>query len=263
MDISLKFFYKMKKMRIVCKIASEVLEFIAPYIKPNVSTGKLDSLCHQFIVNEKHAVPAALWYKGFPKSVCISVNDVVCHGIPSNEKKLKNGDILNIDVSIMKDGFYGDTSKMFIVGTPCSLAYRLCKVTEKSLYLAIQLIKPGLRLRAIGKAIQNFVEIENFSVVRNYCGHGIGRKFHDNPQVLHYDAYDNGVILKQGMSFTIEPMVNSGCADTYIMRDGWTVKTKDHSLSAQYEHTVFVTKYGCEIMTLRSDEIIPHIYNNI
>ncbi|MCR3754871.1 MAG: methionine aminopeptidase [Candidatus Westeberhardia cardiocondylae] len=251
-----------KKIRTVGKLSAEVLEFIQCYVKPGISTGKLNNICNNYIINKQHALSASLGYQGFPKSVCISVNDVVCHGIPSNKKKLKFGDILNIDVAIVKDGFYGDTSKMFYVGTPNILAKRLCDITQKSLYLAICIIKPGVRLRELGKVIQKFVEAEKFSIVREYCGHGIGRSFHEDPQVLHYDTDDNGIVLKSGMVFTIEPMVNAGKCHVHVMKDGWTVKTKDHSLSAQYEHTVLVTECGCEIITLRSDEKYNEIFNH-
>ncbi|MCR3755171.1 MAG: methionine aminopeptidase [Candidatus Westeberhardia cardiocondylae] len=250
------------KMRFVCRLASEVLEYVEFYVKPGVSTGELDSLCHNYIVNNQNAIPASLGYHGFPKSVCISVNEVVCHGIPSNKKRLKNGDIVNIDVAIIKDGCYGDTSKMFFVGSPSILSKRLCKVSQNSLYLAIYMVRPGLHIKELGKSIQKFVELENFSVVREYCGHGIGKNFHEDPHVLHYESDDFDCILNEGMIFTIEPMVNVGTCFVRVMKDGWTVKTKDHGFSAQYEHTVLVTKYGCEIMTLRSDEKISKIINH-
>ena len=197
-------------MRVAGRLAAEVLEMIEPFVKPGVSTGELDRICNDYIVNEQHAISACLGYHGFPKSVCISINEVVCHGIPDDEKLLKDGDIVNIDVTVIKDEYHGDTSKMFIVGKPTILGERLCKVTQESLYLALKMVKPGIRLRTIGAAIQKFVEAEGFSVVREYCGHGIGRVFHEEPQVLHYDADDGGVVLQKGMTFTIEPMVNSG-----------------------------------------------------
>ncbi|MGL9769167.1 MAG: type I methionyl aminopeptidase [Sodalis sp. (in: enterobacteria)] len=250
------------KMRVAGQLAAEVLAIIEFYIKPGISTGELDRLCHQYITEKQHAVSASLGYHGFPKSVCISVNEVVCHGIPSDEKKLKEGDILNIDVTVIKNGFHGDTSKMFIVGKPSILGERLCRVAKQSLYLAIRMVRPGIRLRTLGKAIQKFVEEERFSVVREYCGHGIGEGFHEEPQVLHYDGDDGGVLLQPGMAFTIEPMVNAGDYHIRTMKDGWTVKTKDHSLSAQYEHTVVVTEDGCEIMTLRSDDPLPMIIHH-
>ncbi|MBX4180881.1 type I methionyl aminopeptidase [Sodalis sp. CWE] len=254
MTISIKTEKDIMKMRTAGQLASEVLSIIEPYIQPGISTGELDRLCHQHITKKQRAISGSLGYHGFPKSVCISVNEVVCHGIPCDKKKLKEGDILNIDVTIIKDGFYGDTSKMFTVGKSTVLGDRLCRVTKESLYLAIRMVKPGIRLRVLGKAIQQFVESENFSVVRDYCGHGIGKNFHEEPQVLHYDADDGGVVLRPGMTFTIEPMVNAGSYRVYTMKDGWTVKTEDQSLSAQYEHTIAVTNEGYEIITLHADD---------
>jgi len=259
MAISIKTPEEIEKMRVAGRLAAEVLEMIEPHVKPGVSTGELDRLCHEHIVNQQQAIPACLNYHGFPKSVCISVNEVVCHGIPSDEKILKDGDIVNIDVTVIKDEYHGDTSTMFIVGKPTIQGERLCRITQESLYLALRTVKPGIRLRTIGREIQKFVEAEKFSVVREYCGHGIGKGFHEEPQVLHYDADDSGVILQAGMAFTIEPMVNVGDYRIRTMKDGWTVKTKDRSLSAQYEHTIVVTENGCEIMTLRKDETIPAI----
>ncbi len=254
MAIIIKTEEDIQKMRVAGRLAAEVLELIAPHVKPGVSTGELDRICHHHIEENQKAIPACLNYHGFPKSVCISVNDVVCHGIPSDEKILKDGDIVNIDVTVIKDGFHGDTSTMFIVGKPTIQGERLCKVTQESLYLALRMVKPGIRLRTLGKAIQQFVEGHNYSVVREYCGHGIGQGFHEEPQVLHYDADDNGVVLQKGMAFTIEPMVNTDGYRIRTMKDGWTVKTKDRGLSAQYEHTLVVTDNGCEIMTLRKEE---------
>ncbi|MFS7251995.1 type I methionyl aminopeptidase [Rahnella rivi] len=259
MAISIKTPEDIEKMRVAGRLAAEVLEIIEPYVIPGVSTGELDRICSDHIVNKQHAISACLDYLGFPKSVCISINEVVCHGIPSDDKILKDGDIVNIDVTVIKEGFHGDTSKMFIVGKPTILGERLCRVTQESLYLALRLIKPGIRLRTLGKEIQKFVEAEKFSVVREYCGHGIGEGFHEEPQVLHYDADDSGVVLQAGMAFTVEPMVNAGDFRIRTMKDGWTVKTKDRSLSAQYEHTIVVTDNGCEIMTLRKDDTIPAI----
>ncbi|MGP1939217.1 MAG: type I methionyl aminopeptidase [Arsenophonus sp. ET-DL9-MAG3] len=254
-----------QKMRIAGHLAAEVLEIIEPYIKPGVSTGKLDCICHSYILEKQQATSACLNYKKFPKSICTSVNDVICHGIPSDEKILKEGDIINIDVTVIKNGFHGDTSKMFFVGKPTIQGKRLCKVTQDSLYLSLKTIKPGIRLRTIGQTIQEFVEQHHFSVVREYCGHGIGQDFHEKPQVLHYDADDGGVILKRGMTFTIEPMINTNDHRVRIMKDGWTVKTKDRGLSAQYEHTLVVTDSGCEILTLRQEEktFISNILVNI
>ncbi|AEI74960.1 type I methionyl aminopeptidase [Candidatus Moranella endobia] len=258
MAIYIKTSDEIAHMRVSGRLAAEVLEMIENHIKPGVSTGELDLLCYQHITR-RHAVSASLGYRGFPKSVCISVNEVVCHGIPSHKKTLKDGDIVNIDVTVIKDGFHGDTSKMFIVGKPTIIGERLCRVTKESLYRAIRMVRPGIRLRTIGKTIQTFVEAERFSVVREYCGHGIGINFHEEPQVLHYDAEDGGVVLQPGMALTIEPMVNAGDYRIRTMPDGWTVKTKDRSLSAQYEHTIVVTDNGCEIMTLRTDDTLPMV----
>ena len=251
-----------EKMRVAGRLAAEVLEMIEPWVKPGVSTGELDRICNDYIVNEQKAISACLGYHGYPKSVCISVNEVVCHGIPDDGKLLKDGDIVNIDVTVIKDDFHGDTSKMFIVGKPTILGERLCRITQESLYLALKMVKPGINLRTIGAAIQKYVEAEGFSVVREYCGHGIGRGFHEEPQVLHYDSPETNVVLKPGMTFTIEPMVNAGKKEIRSMKDGWTVKTKDRSLSAQYEHTIVVTDNGCEILTLRKDDTIPAIISH-
>ncbi|HBV38999.1 MAG TPA: type I methionyl aminopeptidase [Erwinia sp.] len=259
MAITIKTPEEMAKMRVAGRLAAEVLEMIEEHVQPGVSTGELDRLCHDYIVNTQKAVSASLGYHGFPKSVCISVNEVVCHGIPSDDKILKDGDIVNIDVTVIKDEYHGDTSKMYIVGKPTIQGERLCRVTQESLYLALRMVKPGIRLRTLGREIQKFVEAQDFSVVREYCGHGIGKGFHEEPQVLHYDADDGGVVLQAGMAFTIEPMVNAGDYRIRSMKDGWTVKTKDRSLSAQYEHTIVVTETGCEIMTLRKDDTISAI----
>ncbi len=256
MAITLKTHDEIEKMRVAGRLAAEVLEMIEPHVKPGISTGELDRLCHAHITEVQHAIPACLGFCGFPKSVCTSVNDVVCHGIPSDDKILKEGDIINIDVTVIKDGYHGDTSNMFLVGKPSIQAERLCRITQECFYLALLLVRPGLRLREIGRAIQKYVESHDFSVVRDYCGHGIGKGFHEDPQVLHYDANDNGVVLQPGMTFTIEPMVNTGDYRIRTMKDGWTVKTKDRSLSAQYEHTIAVTETGCEILTLRHNETI-------
>ena len=262
MAISIKTSEDIEKMRVAGRLAAEVLEMIEPYVKPGVSTGELDRICNDYIVNEQKAISACLGYHGYPKSVCISVNEVVCHGIPDDGKLLKDGDIVNIDVTVIKDDFHGDTSKMFSVGKPTILGERLCRITQESLYLALRMVKPGINLRTIGAAIQKFVEAEGFSVVREYCGHGIGRGFHEEPQVLHYDSPETNVVLKPGMTFTIEPMVNAGKKEIRSMKDGWTVKTKDRSLSAQYEHTIVVTDNGCEILTLRKDDTIPAIISH-
>ncbi len=259
MGISIKTPEDIAKMRVVGRLAAEVLEMIESHVKPGVTTGELDRICHHYITHHQQAISACLGYHGFPKSVCISVNEVICHGIPSDDKSLKEGDIVNIDVTVIKNGFHGDTSRMFMVGKPTILGERLCRITQDSLYLAIKMVKPGIRLNSLGKAIQKFVEAAGFSVVREYCGHGIGENFHEAPQVLHYDADDNGIVLQAGMAFTIEPMVNAGDFRVRTMKDGWTVKTRDRSLSAQYEHTVIVTHNGCEIMTLRSDDTLPRL----
>lgn len=258
MNINIKTFEDIKKMRVAGRLAAKTLEMIEQYIHPGISTEELNTICHNYIVNIQHAIPAPLGYKGFPKSICTSINEVVCHGIPNNLQKLKDGDIINIDITIIKQGFHADTSKMFIVGKPTTLGKHLCQITQKSLYLAINTIKPGIRLKKIGQTIQKFVEGKNFSIVKEYCGHGIGKLFHESPHVLNYDADDAGIILEPGMTLTIEPMVNAGSRHVYTELDGWTVKTKDHNLSAQYEHTILVTKQGYEILTQRSNEFIPN-----
>ncbi len=256
MNIILKTPAEFEKMRVAGKLAAEVLEMIGPYVKPGVTTNELNDRCHQYITEVQHAIPAPLNYHGFPKSVCTSVNHVVCHGIP-NDKPLKNGDIVNVDVTVIKDGYHGDTSKMFCVGDVAAHAKRLIDVTQACLYLAIRLVKPGVKLGDIGFAIQQHAEKNRFSVVREYCGHGIGAIFHEDPQVLHYGKPGTGVEIKEGMTFTIEPMINAGKRDVKLNTvDGWTVTTKDRSLSAQWEHTLGVTKHGVEVFTLRKDEEI-------
>lgn len=258
MHINIKTLEDIKKMRIAGRLAAKTLEMIEQYIYPGISTEELNTICHNYIVNVQNAIPAPLGYRGFPKSICTSINEVVCHGIPNNLHKLKDGDIINIDITIIKQGFHADTSKMFIVGKPTTLGKKLCQITQKSLYLAINIIKPGIRLKKIGQTIQKFVEEQNFSIVREYCGHGIGKIFHESPHVLNYDADDSGIILESGMTLTIEPMVNAGNRYVYTEPDGWTVKTQDHSLSAQYEHTILVTKQGYEILTQRSNEFLSN-----
>ncbi|MDB3993933.1 type I methionyl aminopeptidase [Gammaproteobacteria bacterium] len=255
MTIHIKSFDEIAKMRVAGKLASEVLEMIEDYVKPGVSTGELDRLCHEFIVNEQNAIPAPLNYNGFPKSICTSINHVICHGIPSNDKALKSGDIINIDITVIKEGFHGDTSKMFLVGKTPDLAERLVKVTQECLYKAIELVRPGVTLGDLGHVIQQHGEAHNYSIVREYCGHGIGRIFHEEPQVLHYGAPNTGLKIEEGMTFTIEPMLNAGSRHTKLSKkDGWTVTTKDRRLSAQWEHTLAVSASGCEVLTLRSDE---------
>ena len=243
------------KMRVAGQLAAEVLEMIGPHVQPGISTGELDLICHKHIVDKQHAIPAPLHYKGVPKSICTSVNHVICHGIPSDGKILKSGDILNIDVTVIKDGFHGDTSKMFCVGTVPEHAKRLIRVTQECLYKAIDIVKPGIKLGDIGCVIQQHGEAHNYSIVQEYCGHGIGRIFHEEPQVLHYGKPGTGTEVIEGMTFTIEPMLNAGSRYTKLSKkDGWTVTTKDRRLSAQWEHTLAVTRDGCEVMTSRSDE---------
>jgi methionyl aminopeptidase len=258
MSIVIKTAEEIAHMRVACRLAAEVLDYIEPFVKPGVTTGELDRLCHDFMVNVQNTIPAPLNYKGFPKSICTSINHVVCHGIP-NDKPLKDGDILNIDITVIKDGYHGDTSKMFIVGKAAEWAERLCKVTQECLYKGIELVRPGARLGDIGEVIQKHAEKNGFSVVREYCGHGIGKVFHEEPQVLHYGRAGTGLELKEGMTFTIEPMINQGRAETRLLGDGWTAITKDRKLSAQWEHTILVTADGYEILTLRSDDTIPRV----
>ena len=252
---------EIEKMRVAGRLAAEVLDMIKPHIKPGVTTLELDTICHDYNVNVQDAIPACLGYgaapgrPAFQHVICTSVNHVVCHGIPSDSKKLKKGDILNIDVTVIKDGYHGDTNMMYIVGGETSiLADRLCKVAQEAMYRGIETVKPGSTIGDIGHVIQQYVESERFGVVREYCGHGIGTVFHDEPQVLHYGQGNSGMILEEGMTFTIEPMVNGGDWKTKLLGDKWTVVTKDHSLSAQYEHTLLVTKTGVEILTARPEE---------
>jgi len=248
MTTSIKSKDDIKKMRVAGRLASKVLDMIEPHVKQGVTTEKLDQLCHEYIVDELVAIPAPLNYRGFPKSICTSVNHVVCHGIPSG-KVLKTGDIINIDITVIKDEFHGDTSRMFFVGEPSIRARRLTNVCHEAMMGAIKLVRPGIKLGDIGHAIQVHAEDNGFSVVREYCGHGIGKVFHEDPQVLHYGSPNTGMTLEAGMTFTIEPMINAGRPETRLLKDGWTVVTKDHSLSAQWEHTVAVTSDGVEILT--------------
>ncbi|MFE8073217.1 type I methionyl aminopeptidase [Marinobacteraceae bacterium S3BR75-40.1] len=254
MTVHIKTPEEIEKMRVAGRLAAEVLEMIGDYVKPGVTTGELDRICHDYIVNEQKAIPAPLNYKGFPKSICTSVNHVICHGIPSDKKVLKNGDIINIDITVIKDGYHGDTSKMFFVGTPKAGSERLVRITQECMYKGIELVKPGARLGDIGEVIQKHAESNYYSVVREYCGHGIGKGFHEDPQVMHYGRAGTGMELKEGMIFTIEPMINQGKRHNKLLADGWTVVTKDHKLSAQWEHTVLVTADGHEILTLRNEE---------
>ena len=242
------------KMRLAGRLAAEVLEMIGSHVEAGVTTDQLDRICHDYIVNEQKAIPAPLNYRGFPKSICTSVNHQVCHGIPGG-KKLKNGDVVNIDITVIKDGFHGDTSEMFFIGEPSVMARRLARITLEAMWTGISQVRPGAHLSDIGHSIQQFVESHNYSVVREYCGHGIGREFHEDPQVLHYGMPGNGIILQQGMCFTIEPMVNAGKRQVKLLPDGWTVVTKDRSLSAQWEHTILVTERGYDVLTLRQGEL--------
>jgi len=236
-------------MRAAGRLTADVLDMIGPQVQPGITTDELDRICHDFIVGAQGAVPAPLNYKGFPKSICTSVNHVVCHGIPG-DRTLKSGDIVNIDVTVIKDGYHGDSSRMFFVGEPSIQARRLCEATWQALWRGIRTVSPGAYLGDIGHAIQSFVEPLGYSVVREFCGHGIGRRFHEEPQVLHYGRPRTGIRLEAGMTFTIEPMINAGKAAIKQLGDGWTVVTKDHSLSAQYEHTILVTDTGYEVLTV-------------
>ena len=241
-------------MRVAGKLASEVLDYITPFVKPGVTTDELDKLCHDYMVEVQNTIPAPLNYQPpgyppYPKSICTSVNHVVCHGVPG-EKALKPGDVVNIDITVIKDGYHGDTSRMFYAGKPSIQARRLCEITYECMCLGIDAVRPGMRLGDIGHAIQTHAERNGYSVVREFCGHGIGKRFHEEPQVLHYGRPGTGIRLEPGMTFTIEPMINAGKPEIKHAKDGWTVVTKDHSLSAQWEHTVLVTETGYEVLTL-------------
>jgi methionyl aminopeptidase len=254
MSVSIKTPEQIERMRAAGKLASEVLDFITPHVKPNVTTDELDALCHAYMVEEQRTIPAPLnyappGYQPYPKSICTSVNHVVCHGIPG-PKKLKSGDIVNIDITVIKDGYHGDTSRMFLVGDPSIQAGRLCDITFECMWRGIAEVRPGTHLGDIGHSIQTFAEDHGYSVVREFCGHGIGDKFHEDPQVLHYGRRGTGLELQAGMTFTIEPMINAGKAAIRQLADGWTVVTKDHGLSAQWEHTILVTSDGFEVLTL-------------
>lgn len=253
MSVQIKTPEAIEKMRVAGRLAADVLDMIEPYVQPGVTTDELDQICHRFITETQNAIPAPLNYRGFPKSICTSVNHQICHGIP-NSKRLKKGDIVNIDITVIKDGYHGDTSKMFFVGEPSVLARRLVTVAREAMLLGIAEVRPGATLGDIGYAIQSFVEPHRYSVVREYCGHGIGLGFHEEPQVLHYGKRGEGLTLVPGMCFTIEPMVNAGKRFIKMLPDGWTVITKDRSLSAQWEHTILVTEDGYEILTLRAEE---------
>jgi methionyl aminopeptidase len=251
---------EIQKMRVAGKLAAQVLDMIGEYVVKGVTTDELNTICHNYIVDVQEGIPAPLNYghPPFPKSVCTSVNHVICHGIPS-DKKLKDGDSVNIDVTVIKDGYHGDSSKMFLVGKPSILTERLIKVTQECLYKAIEIVKPGTTLGDIGHIIQQHAEAHNYSIVREFCGHGIGATFHEEPQVVHYGRPGTGDVLEAGMCFTIEPMINAGKRNSKILPDQWTVVTKDRSLSAQWEHTLLVTDNGVEILTHRDDETIPKI----
>jgi methionyl aminopeptidase len=254
MAITIKNELDIEKMRVAGKLASEVLDFITPYVKPGVTTERLDMLCHDYMVNVQKTIPAPLNYAPpghtpYPKSICTSVNHQICHGVPG-EKVLKNGDIVNLDITVIKDGYHGDTSRMFYVGEPSIQAKRLCEITYDCMWLGIAQVKAGATLGDVGHAIQVYAEKNGYSVVREFCGHGIGKKFHEDPQVLHYGRAGTGLKLQPGMIFTVEPMINAGKRDIKQLGDGWTIVTKDHSLSAQWEHTVLVTENGYEVLTV-------------
>ena len=261
MSVSIKTPEEIDRMRTAGRLASEVLDFITPHVKASVTTEELDRLCHDFMVNQQGTVPAPLnyappGYQPYPKSICTSVNHVVCHGVPG-PKKLKQGDVINIDITVIKDGYHGDTSRMFFVGEPSIQARRLCEVTYECMWRGITQVRPGAHLGDIGHSIQNCADENGYTVVREFCGHGIGRKFHEEPQVLHYGRMGTGIELKPGMTFTIEPMINAGKPGIRQLGDGWTVVTKDHALSAQWEHTILVTDSGYEVLTLSSGTPAP------
>ncbi len=253
MIITIKTPEELQAMRVAGRLTAEVLDMIGPYVQPGVTTDELDRICHDYIVDVQRAIPAPLNYRGYPKSICTSVNHVVCHGIPG-DRRLKSGDIVNVDITVIKDGFHGDSSRMFFVGKSTVQGERVVRICREALWLGIGQARPGNRLGDIGHAIQTFVERQGFSVVREYCGHGIGRAFHEDPQVLHYGEPGTGLELQEGLTFTIEPMVNVGRRHVRLLPDGWTVVTRDHSLSAQWEHTILITRDGCEVLTLGAGE---------
>lgn len=253
MNVTIKTPDEQDKMRIAGRLAADVLDMIGEHVVPGVTTDELDIICHKYITEQQDAIPAPLNYRGFPKSICTSVNHVVCHGIPG-ERKLQSGDAINIDITVIKDGFHGDTSRMFLVGKPNIQAGRLAQIAYESMWLGIEQVGPGKRLGDIGAVIQGNVEKNRFSVVREYCGHGIGRVFHEDPQVLHYGKAGTGMELQPGMALTVEPMVNAGKRHVRLLPDGWTVVTKDHKLSAQWEHTILVTESGNEVLTLGAEQ---------
>jgi methionyl aminopeptidase len=249
MTITIKNEEERALMRVAGRLTADVLDMIGEQVQPGVSTDELDRICHNFIVDVQHGIPAPLNYRGFPKSICTSVNHVVCHGIPG-DRKLRNGDIINIDVTVIKDGFHGDSSRMMHVGKPTVQGKHVAQVAYDALWRGIEQVRPGAHLGDIGHAVQTVAESRRCSIVREYCGHGIGRVFHEEPQVLHYGRPGTGIELLEGMAFTIEPMVNAGKRNVRLLPDGWTVVTKDHSLSAQWEHTLLVTATGFEVLTL-------------
>ena len=254
MKIAIKNKDQLARMREAGRLASEVLDMIGEHVKPGVTTEELDRICHEHIVERQRAIPANVGYRGFPKTICTSVNNVICHGIPNATKVLKDGDIVNIDVTVIKDGWHGDTSRMYYAGTPSVMAKRLVDTTREAMWRGIRVVKPGATLGDVGHAIQTFVEQNRFSVVREYCGHGIGEVYHEDPQVLHYGVAGAGPKLVEGMTFTIEPMVNAGDWRCVLLDDGWTAVTSDGALSAQFEHTVTVTEDGYEVLTLGAAE---------
>lgn len=254
MPITIKSKADIEKMRVACRLAAEVLDYIEPYMKAGITTDEINTLCHNYMVNVQECIPAPLNYaphghKPYPKSICTSINHQVCHGVPG-DRVLKNGDIINVDITTIKDGFHGDTSRMFLIGDCSIQAKRLCEVTHECLWIGIEQVKPNATLGDIGHAIQKYAETRGYSVVREFCGHGIGREFHEEPQVLHYGKPKTGVTLRPGMIFTIEPMINAGRREIKQLGDGWSIVTRDHSLSAQYEHTILVTESGYEVLTI-------------
>jgi len=261
MPVSIKTPQEIEKMRVAGRLAAELLDYITPFVKAGVTTDELDKLCHDYTVDVQQCIPAPLNYapaghRPYPKSICTSINHQVCHGVPG-DKKLKNGDIVNIDVTPIKDGYHGDTSRMYYVGEPSIQARRLCETTYQAMWRGIRMVRPGAHLGDIGHAIQSYVEGLGYSVVREFCGHGIGNKFHEEPQVLHYGKPNTGLRLEAGMIFTIEPMINAGKAGIKQLGDGWTIVTKDHSLSAQWEHTILVTPDGFEVLTVSAGSPPP------
>lgn len=266
MTIHIKNSQEIEKMRIAGKLASQVLDYITPFVNPGITTEEIDRLCHDFMVNVQKTIPAPLNYAPdghtpYPKSICTSINHQICHGVPG-PKALKDGDIVNIDITVIKDGFHGDTSRMFLLGDTSIQAKRLCKMTYEAMWLGIQQVKPGAKLGDIGFVIQDFAEKNGFSVVREFCGHGIGKRFHEEPQVLHYGKPGTGLTLEAGLIFTIEPMINAGKRDIKQMPDGWTIVTKDRSLSAQWEHTILVTETGYEVLTVSEKTPAPPVFAN-